>query len=296
MGYHAKAILVVILVTVVWGGRGVSAHAEAQTFKDEGGRVIFTIEGDGTVTMYEKSPGDQTISVKQGTREEMQPRVTEITPDTVRAGTDHVIRLEGRNLVGAKVKTSVPGIEFGPYAGKPDVLDLPLHVPPTVPAGPVTLEVTTPIGGTTVNFKVVEFQIGGSASTRREQQTFTTSAPSSCPEGMLGVSFELGGFCIETDRTFSGEFRKAEKACVAGGKRLCRASEWQWACEQVKVGKLSLKNMPGQWEWTGSWESFDSPVEAMPVLQDVLLGKDDCQTKNFLSRGKADAFAGRCCK
>src|SRR5438128_12701121 len=69
---------------------------------------------------------------------------------------------------------------------------------------------------------------------------------------MVGVGAERGGFCIELDETFSGDLRKAEKTCAIAGKRRCSASEWQIACKEASTGKIPLKNMIGEWEWTGT--------------------------------------------
>src|SRR2546427_12114582 len=109
--------------------------ADKQVFKDEAGEVLYTIDENGIVSMFENSPGtDITLSVTRGTREQMQPQITEVTPNTVAAGTYTVLKLEGKNLVGARVKLSAPTIEVGGYAGKPKRLDLsrtaPLSPPP----------------------------------------------------------------------------------------------------------------------------------------------------------------------
>jgi len=279
---------------------GDHAKAATQSVHDEAGRVIYTIEDDGTVTMYEKSPSDKTISVSQGTREQMQPKVTKVSPESVRAGTDTVLKLEGKNLVGAKLKFSAPGIELGPYTGRPEALDIPIRVPSTVPSGEVILEVSTPIGNTKASFKIVELQIGIGGSARRDvvgKVTIVTTAPSSCPQGMVGVGAEFGGFCIEVDRTFTGDARAAEKSCAAGRKRLCQALEWQHACEQVKAGTVPVKNMTGAWEWTGSADTTaDLSLEDSAEARYILLGKEDCQKKLISPRWKPDAYAGRCCK
>ena len=286
-------ILTSILLFVFPGGHALFAASE--TFKDEAGRIIYMIDSDGTVTMYEKGPGDQTISVSTGTRDQMRPQITEVSPEKVTSGNFTVLKLSGNNLVGAKVTFSSPGIEVNPYSAKPDSLELPIRVPATVSAGDVVVEVATPIGSTRATFKVTELQLG-SGTARREKQTFTTAAPTTCPQGMLGVGFELGGFCIDIDRSVSGDYRKVEKACAANARRLCQAPEWQCACEQTKSGKLPLKNMLGEWEWTGSWESSENPVEEVQMLQSILLGKTDCQTRQTISSGKAASFIGRCCK
>jgi hypothetical protein len=266
-----------------------------ESFRDELGRVIYTSDDDGTVTMYEKGPADQTISMTTGTREEMQPQVTGVSPDTVMPGAFTILKVSGKNLVGAKVKFSAPDIEVNPYSGKTNSLEIPIRIPATVPAGDVMIEVTTPIGTTKTSFKISDFQFGGFGSARREKQSFTTSAPSSCPEGMIGIAYELGGFCIETDRSFTGDHRKAEKTCSAEGRRLCQASEWKLACEQGMAGKLPLKNMIGQGEWTGSWESTETPV-GESLLSSVVLGREDCSTKVTIPAGKPESFPGRCCK
>ncbi len=282
-------LLVAVLVSEA------SVFGAQQAFRDELGRLIYTLDDEGTVTMYEKGPADQTISMSTGTREQMQPQVTDVSPDKVTPGTFTILKISGKNLVGAKAKFSVPDIEVNPHSGKPDSIDLPIRIPATVPAGEVMVELTTPIGTTKTNIKISDLQFGGFGSARHEKQTFTTSAPSSCPQGMIGVAYELGGFCIEMDRSFTGDYRKAEKACGAEGRRLCQASEWQLACEQGMAGKLPVKNMTGQGEWTGSWESTDSPV-GESLLHSVVLGRDDCSTKLTIPSGKPGSFAGRCCK
>jgi hypothetical protein len=121
-----------------------------------------------------------------------------------------------------------------------------------------------------------------------------TTAPTSCPDGMVGLAAEGGGFCIELDRTFSGDFRKAEQACAITGKRLCMLSEWRGACEQTAAGKLPLKNMQGEWEWTAGFDILQDDTQ-----QDTryfLMGKSDCETKHGSMRLHAEKFAGRCCK
>jgi hypothetical protein len=293
MGYQLHIQGLILLVAVAAGEA--SVYGAQQAFRDEVGRVIYTLDDDGTVTMYEKGPGDQTISMSTGTREQMQPQVTGVSPDKVTSGTFIILKISGKNLVGAKAKFSVPDIDLNPYSAKPDSLELPIRIAATVPAGEVMVELTTPVGTARTSFKISDLQFGGFGSARPEKQTFTTSAPSSCPEGMIGVAYEQGGFCIEVDRSFTSDYRNAEKACGVKGRRLCQASEWQLACEQGMAGKLPVENMTGQGEWTGSWESTDSPV-GDSVLHSVVLGKDDCRTKLTISAGKPGSFAGRCCK
>ena len=293
--HYFQAVAGLILLVTLAAGLP-SVQAAQQTLKDGAGRVIYTIDDDGTVTMYEKSTGDQTISMATGTREQMQPQVTEISPDKISSGSFTILKIRGRNLVGATVKFSVSGIEVNPYTAKPDSLDLPIQVSATVPGGDVVVELTTPIGSTKTSLKLSAMQFGGFGSSRQEKQTFTTSAPSSCPEGMVGVAYELGGFCIEVDRTITGDFRKAERECGTKGRRLCQAPEWQQACEQTKAGKLAVKNMSDEWEWSSSWESMDSPVNQSIPPQGIVVGKTGCAAKQAIPSGTADSWPGRCCK
>src|SRR5881397_70623 len=137
--------------------------ADKEVFKDEAGEVLYTIDENGIVSMFENGPGtDITLSVTRGTREQMQPQITEVTPNAVAAGAYTVLKLEGKNLVGAKVKLNLPTIEVGAYAGKPKRLDVPVTVPLSQPLGEFTIEVTTPVGSTTAKFTVTDVQIGRS--------------------------------------------------------------------------------------------------------------------------------------
>jgi Quinohemoprotein amine dehydrogenase, alpha subunit domain III len=298
MSYNCRIVFATVLFALLGVAEAVSAK---ESYKDEAGRVLYMIDDDGIVSMFENSPTDLTLSVTRGTREQMKPQVIEITPETIPAGTSTVLRLKGKNLIGATVKFSAPGIEVSAYVAKPKALDLSIHVPATVPPGDVTLEVTTPIGRTEAVFKVKELQIGGIGSARRESgtsQKLTTAAPTSCPSGMVGVSADRGGFCIEIDRTFSGDFRQAEKACAAGGKRLCQVPEWQRACEQAKSGRLPIKNMIGDWEWTATLDRLQIglSLEAIEDIRNILLGEADCQAKRIVPGWKSEVYSGRCCK
>jgi hypothetical protein len=298
-----RMVLVVGFLTLGVGAVPAPPAAAKESFKDEAGRVLYTIDDDGVVSMFENSSMDLTISVTRGTREQMQPQVTEISPETVPAGTSTVLKLKGKNLIGATVKMGVAEIEMGAYVAKPRALDLPVRVPATVPPGEVTVEVTTPIGSTKASFTVKEFELGGSSSSPRaaaDRQKVSTVAPSTCPDGMVGVAAERGGFCIEINQTFNGDFRKAEKACAIVGKRLCQVPEWQRACEQAAAGKLSLKKMIGDWEWTGTLDRVEigggDALGAIEDIRNVLLGKSDCQVTHIIPGWKAEVYSGRCCK
>jgi hypothetical protein len=286
----------------------VTSAAALQTFTDEAGQLLYSIDDNGIVSMFENSPGtDVTLSVTRGTREQMQPQVTEVSPEKVPAGSFAVLRLKGKNLVGASVKLSVPGIEVKPYIGKPKELDIPMQVPLDLPPGEVTVEVTTPIGRTTARFRTTEVQIGGGGprpdvithpsmgyGADEGSGTIPTTAPSSCPQGMVAVSGEMGGFCIEVDHTFKGDFREAELACAINGKRLCMVSEWQRACKLSDAGKLGLKNMRGAWEWTAGFEIVLDDTQQDTAY--FLFGKSDCETQHSSMRINAEKFVGRCCR
>lgn len=297
-----KMLLAVVVPALVLAA-GVSSVAAKELFKDEAGRLIYSIDDDGVVSMFESSPGiDITLSVTRGTREEMQPKVTEVSPDTISAGTSHLLKIKGKNLVGATVKWSGSGIEMGPYAAKPTILEIPLRVAPNVQPGEVAFQVTTPIGSTKASLKITEIQISSNTTQRRDgtaKKAIPTTAPTSCPEGMVGVAAESGGFCIEIDRSLSGDIRKAEKTCAMAGKRLCQANEWRAACEQAGNGSLPLKDIVGDWEWTGSYAKSDVQVQTTDLsddLRSVLLGKSDCQTPYLYPSWRAGPFPGRCCK
>ena len=306
--YLAAAILVASVMEL-----GVSPATAVQNFTDEAGQLLYSIDDNGIVSMFENSPGtDVTLSVTRGTREQMQPVVNEIIPEALPAGSFTVLKLRGKNLVGATVKLSVPSIEVKAYTGKPKELDIPLQVPLDLPPGEVTIEVATPIGRTTARFKTTEVQIGGSGSrpdvithpsmgygADEGARSIPTTAPVSCPAGMVGVPSEGGGFCIEPDRTFIGSFRKAEMACAAADRRLCRLPELRAACELMQAGRLPLKNMIGEWEWTSTFEilvDYSTYTEGAGDVRYFLLGKADCQTKHTAFETDAQAYAGRCCK
>src|SRR5437899_10559014 len=74
------------------------ADAAVQRFTDEAGVVLYTIDDDGIVSMFESRPGtDITLSVSRGTREEMQARITELTPQEIAAVTSTTLEVMGKN-------------------------------------------------------------------------------------------------------------------------------------------------------------------------------------------------------
>src|SRR2546426_5275608 len=96
------------------------ADAAVQRFTDEAGVVLYTIDDDGIVSMFESRPGtDITLSVTRGTREQMQPQITEITPQEVSAAGSTTVKIQGKNLLGASLKVSVPDLDVSPYLTKP---------------------------------------------------------------------------------------------------------------------------------------------------------------------------------
>src|SRR2546428_8700535 len=136
--------------------------------------------------MFESRAGtDITVPVARGPREQMQPQITEITPQEVAAGTSTTLKIQGKNLIGATVKFSVPGIDVSPYLTKPKSVDLPVRVGANVPPGEVVLELATPIGKTQGIFKVTELKIGSGSPVRREpvseHTTISTTAPTTRP-------------------------------------------------------------------------------------------------------------------
>src|SRR3989442_12865534 len=160
--------------------------------------------------MFENAPGtDVTLSVTRCNREQMKRQVTEVIPESVPAGSFTILKLRGRNLVGAKVKLSVPGVEVKAHVGKPKELDVSIEVPLEQPPGEVAIEVTTPIGRTTARFKTSEEQIGGSVprpdvithpgmgyGADEGARAVPTTAPSACPQGMGGLAAVQAGVCI----------------------------------------------------------------------------------------------------
>src|SRR5204863_6591481 len=93
-----KVFLAVIVLTQAWVA--VPSVTAFQRFTDEAGVVIYTIDDDGIVSMFESRPGtDITISVTRGTREKIQPPITEVPPDAIPDAGRTVPQLQGENLV-----------------------------------------------------------------------------------------------------------------------------------------------------------------------------------------------------
>src|SRR5207247_9875712 len=102
-------------------------------------------------------------------------------------------------------------IEVSAYVAKPKNLDLTLRIPATVPPGEVILQIATPIGRTTARLMISEMQIGrGAVHKGGPEKPIVSSAAPACPDGMMGGSAELGGFCSDLGRSFTGESGRAE--------------------------------------------------------------------------------------
>src|SRR2546430_17638178 len=85
-----------------------------QRFTDEAGVVIYTIDDNDNVSMFESRPGtDITLSVTRGTREQMQPQITEISPQEVSAGHSPRLKIQRKKLIGANVEFSEPAVSVG---------------------------------------------------------------------------------------------------------------------------------------------------------------------------------------
>src|SRR5438270_12977887 len=76
------------------------ADAAVQRFTDEAGVVLYTIDDDGIVSMFESRPGtDITLAVTRGTRQQGQQQITEITPEEVSAGTSKKLKNQSQKLI-----------------------------------------------------------------------------------------------------------------------------------------------------------------------------------------------------
>lgn len=284
---------------------GAWAAEKPEDFYDEIGRLLYSIDAQGVVSMFETDALDNTLSVTRGTRESLQPRVTEVTPPSIETGKITVVTLKGRNLVGAKLSTKVPGIKFGGSAPRAASVGVPLDVDGSVKLGPLTIEVTTPIGQTAVSLTVIEPQIDLAALARKKEPEYRelpAGQPESCPEGMLSVASSTGGFCVDINETKSGDWVEVERMCSYKFKRLCWAEEWELACKENQKSALGLQNLFGEWEWTRSSEyAASGPEGSQSSAEDqdwlaVVRGKKDCASKDRMEPRLSGTRSGRCCK
>ncbi|TAL12832.1 MAG: hypothetical protein EPO02_00335 [Nitrospirae bacterium] len=284
-----------------------SAAEKPEDFYDEVGRLLYSIDAQGVVSMFETDALDNTLSVTRGTRESLQPRVTEVSPPSVETGKITVVTFKGRNLVGAKFSAKVPGIKFGGSAPRAASAGVPIEVDGSVKLGPITIDLRTPIGMTSVSLTVIEPQIDLAALARKkepEYREFPAGKPESCPEGMIAVASSKGGFCIDINQTQAGDWVSVEKMCSYKFKRLCWAEEWDLACKDNQKNNLGLQNLLGEWEWTRNSEYAAAGVLGSGGLDGtenedwlaVVRGKEDCGSKGRKDPWLSGTRPGRCCK
>lgn len=282
------------------------AAEKPQDFLDESGRLLYSIDAQGVVSMYETDALDNQLSVTRGTRESMKPRITEVFPPSIEPGKMTVVTFKGANLVGAKFSSSTRGIKFGGSAPRATTVGVPIEVDPSVKPGPVTISLTTPIGSVTTTFTVT--QRGGSLAARAEKNEPEFKAPSpgkpeTCPEGMVSIGSATGGFCIDIKKTVEGDWFEVEKDCSFKFKRLCWAEEWELACKEDQKSSLGLKNMLGGWEWTrtsvyvapGEQAGGKGAADNEDWLA-IIRGKESCTSSDKKDPGGGGTRPGRCCK
>ncbi|HLG43858.1 MAG TPA: hypothetical protein VI337_02470 [Nitrospirales bacterium] len=283
-----------------------SAADKPQDFFDEVGRLLYSIDAQGVVSMFETDALDNTLSVTRGTRESLQPRITEISPPRIETGKVTVVTFKGRNLVGAKFASKTPGIKFGGSAPRAASVGVPIEVDSSVNLGPLAIEVATPIGSTKVTLTVIEPQIDLAALARKQEPEYrepSAGKPESCPEGMIPVGSKTGGFCVDLHETQAGDWVEVEKLCSYKFKRLCWAEEWEQACKENEKSGLGLQNLLGEWEWTrnseyaaaGEGGSGGVVTENEDWLA-VVRGKQDCTSKGRKDPWLSGTRPGRCCR
>ena len=310
----ARFLQAVVLGASLWvvmdAGRPltVSGADKPQDFYDAVGRLLYSIDAQGTVSMFETDALDNTLSVTRGTRETMKPRITDAAPTEIQAGKTTIVHFKGANLVGVKFSSKQTGIKFGGVAPRAASVGVPIEVDQNIPLGPVTIELATPIGTTVATLSIIEPKIDlPSLSEKREPPYKEPSLdkPASCPEGMVPVGSSivgLGGFCIEINETRRDDWVEVEKMCSNNFKRLCWASEWELACKEQQKKGLGLRNLLGEWEWTRSSETIPSGglgAEVMTENMDwmaIVRGQKDCASKDVKSPWLSGTRPGRCCK
>ncbi len=283
-----------------------TAADKPQDFYDEVGRLLYSIDAQGVVSMFETDALDNTLSVTRGTRESLQPRITEISPPSIETGKITVVTLKGRNLVGAKFSSNTPGIKFGGSAPRAASAGVPFEVDSSVNLGPVTIEVATPIGSTKVTLTVIEPQIDLAALARKKEPEYrepSAGKPEACPEGMIPMGSKTGGFCVDLHETQAGDWVEVEKMCSYKFKRLCWAEEWEQACKENEKSGLGLQNLLGEWEWTRNSEYAAAGEEGSGGVvtenEDwlaVVRGKKNCASKGRKDPWLSGTRPGRCCR
>ena len=282
------------------------AAEKPEDFYDEVGRLLYSIDAQGIVSMFETDALDNTLSVTRGTRENMQPRITEVTPPSIETGKITVVTLKGQNLIGAKFSSKTKGIKFGGSAPRAASVGVPIEVDGSVKLGPVTIDLTTPLGKTSVSLTVIEPQIDLAALARKkepEYREFPAGIPESCPEGMIAIASSKGGFCVDINETQADDWVAVEKMCSYKFKRLCWAEEWELACKENQKSNLGLQNLLGGWEWTRNSEYAAAGQHGSGGLDTenedwlaVVRGKEDCASKSRKDPWLSGIRPGRCCK
>ena len=304
--HRIVSVAACLVLTGLTGAPEAQAAEKPEDFYDEVGRLLYSIDAQGVVSMFETDALDNTLSVTRGTRDSMQPRITEVSPPSIETGKITIVTLKGRNLVGAKFSSNTKGIKFGGSAPRAASAGVPIEVDGSVKLGPVTIELATPIGKTSVSLTVIEPQIDLAALARKkepEYREFPAGQPESCPEGMISVGSSKGGFCVDINETQTGDWVEVEKMCSYKFKRLCWAEEWDLACKENQKSSLGLQNLFGEWEWTRNSEyAAAGELGSGGVVTEnedwlaVVRGKKDCASKDRRDPWLGGTRPGRCCK
>ena len=282
-----------------------SAADQPQEFHDESGRLLYSIDPHGVVTMYEKDALDNTISTTRGPRDAMKPLIMEVSPPAIEPGKMTVVIFKGVNLVGAKFKTRSQGLKFGRSVPRASTAGVPVEVDPSVKPGVVTIDVSTPLGATSTSLTILEPRADSGTQARRQapEKAPRPGKPESCPESMIAIPSSTGGFCIDIHQTQEGDWFFVEKACSYHFKRLCWSEEWEQACKQQEKGGISLQSLLGQWEWTRTSEyavTEDPATGRVPTENGdwlaVIRDKENCISKDKKDPWLGGSLPGRCCK
>lgn len=299
-------LLAGIFLALTLEGLTVPPVSAKEIFKDDSGRITYSIDDDGIVSMYETDALDNTIFVAQGSRESMKPFITEVIPPAIETGKLSLVIFKGSNLVGTKFRAGTPGVSFTGSAPRATSAGVFLKVEPTVRPGPVTVELETPIGKVSATLTITERQAGAANLPGKEDslpKVSPTGKPETCPQGMVAVANAAGGFCIDLAETREGDWFLVEKACSYERKRLCWSEEWELACKENQKRGLGLQNLLGEWEWTRNSEYAAAGEHGYGGLATenedwlaVVRGLRDCQTADRKDPRTGGIRPGRCCK
>jgi hypothetical protein len=98
-----------------------------------------------------------------------------------------------------------------------------------------------------------------------------------CRQGFIEIN---PGYCIEINERPAVDFWQAVITCNSNNARLCKWSEWYYACQKTASG---LQNTTGNWEWTD--DGADVKVR--------VAGSVNCTTLGVLAPTAINAY--RCC-